>query len=244
MTDLRDRIYAHYAEAGAHEARFAGADDAPDGLKDMLDGIVRRHFPPSRDAEVLDLGCGWGLLVHRARLAGYSHAAGVDGSAQMVAVAERLAVAGIRQGDLFAALDGCADASLDAVCCLDVLEHLTHSELLRLTDGVRRALKPGGRWIIHTCNAESRFFGRVRYGDLTHQRGFTRGSLEQLMTASGFGAVACFEDAPPARRMKGLLRRIAWIVLRTLALAWLVAESGPTARHAILSQNLLAVATR
>ena len=37
-----------------------------------------------------------------------------------------------------------------------------------------RALKPGGRWILHTANAESPFYGRVRYGDITHEQAFTQ----------------------------------------------------------------------
>ena len=221
---------------------YARPEDAPGGLRDMLRKVVRDHFPPSREATILDLGCGHGLLVHEARRAGYRDVSGVDASPEQVAFAERLGVAGIRAGDAFASLAALAPDSQDAIICFDVLEHLTRDELFAMIEAVHRALRPGGRWIVHSCNAESPFFGRVRYGDLTHEQAFTRVSLRQALMGCGFAEVRCYEDAPVPGRPGGTARWIAWKVLRLFLVALLMAESGGDGHRAILSQNLLAVA--
>jgi len=243
-SDLRARLYASYAETGAAVVPPTRPEDAPAGQVDMLRAVIARHFPPSRDAQIVDLGCGAGLLVHFARAAGYRNISGVDAAPGQVAAAERLGIDGVRQGELLVTIEALASGSLDAAVAFDVLEHLTEPEMLRLVDGVRRALRPGGRWIIHTVNAEAPFFGRVRYGDLTHRQAFTRTSLRQLLLASGFASVTCHEDAPVPGRFGGTVRWLMWHIARWPALFWLIAESGPAARHAILSQNLLAVAVR
>lgn len=240
-TLYRKRIYDRYAEAGSADIPFERPEEAAQGLLDMLRRVVTDHFPENRDAAIIDLGCGPGLLVHVARDAGYRNVSGVDISPQQVEAAKRLGIDGIRQGDVMETLAGLAPASQDAVLSFDVLEHMSRDELIGLIDAVYKVLKPGGRWIVHTCNAEAPFFGRVRYGDLTHEQGFTAASLNQVMIASDFSTVRCFEDTPVPGRLKGTIRWLMWKIVRLPALVWLIAESGPAARHAILSQNLLAV---
>lgn len=240
-TDYRKRIYDRYAEAGSADIPFARPEDAASGLLDMLRRVVSDHLPDDKTTPVIDLGCGPGLLVHVARKAGYTDVAGVDISPQQVEAAERLGIDGIRQGDVMETLKSLAPASQGAVLSFDVLEHMTRDELIALIDAVHRVLKPGGRWIVHSCNAEAPFFGRVRYGDLTHEQGFTATSLNQVMIASNFSSVRCYEDTPVPGRLKGTIRWLMWKIARLPALFWLIAESGPAARHAILSQNLLAV---
>lgn len=240
--EIRRRLYRRYLSAGGGVPGYARPDDAPGGLLDMLRKVVRDHFPPSREATILDLGCGHGLLIHAARHAGYRNVTGVDASPEQVDLAARLGIDGIRAGDAFATLAALAPDSHDAIICFDVLEHMTREELFTVTEAVHRALRPGGRWIIHSCNAESPFFGRVRYGDLTHEQAFTRVSLRQALLGCGFAEVRCFEDAPVPGRFGGTARWIVWKVLRLFLVALLMAESGGDGRRAILSQNLLAVA--
>jgi len=237
----RERIYARYAEAGSADLGFDRPEGAPAGLRDLLDRAVRDYFPADKNAAILDLGCGPGLMVHAARSAGYENCEGVDISPQQVAEAERLGIDGVREGEVLKTLSGLGDGTLDAVLSFDLLEHMTRDELVTLIDAVHRVLKPGGRWIVHTCNAEAPFFGRVRFGDMTHEQAFTATSLNQVMIASDFKSVRCFEDRPDPRRLKGAVRSAMWHIARLPALFWLIAESGPAARRAILSQNLLAV---
>lgn len=239
----RTRIYNRYVQARAQPL-------APPTLAELaprapsLRRLVAAHFPADRHAAVLDVGCGHGALLHFAREAGYTNLRGVDGSPEQVVAARRLGIEGVEEGDLRETLAAQADASLDIVVAFDVIEHFTRDELLPFVDQVRRALKPGGRWIIHVPNGESPFFGAVRYGDLTHELAFTRTSLNQLLLSSGFGEVRCFEDAPVVRGAKSALRWLLWRGFRGVLRLYNAAETGDTSKAHIFSRNLLAVATK
>ncbi len=242
MSKYRQRIYADYVNAGS--APLAPADIS--GLaprRAYLAKLIGDHFPADRDATILELGCGHGALLHFARQAGYSKIAGVDESEAQVAAARALGIGGVRHINLFAALRDTAADSQDAVVAFDVIEHFTKDELIDVVDEVRRVLKPGARWIIHVPNGVSPFAGVSRYGDLTHELAFTPESLAQLLLASQFRTLDCYEDAPIAHGFKSTLRLAAWKILRLGMLAWLLVETG-AAQPRVLSQNMLAVAVK
>jgi SAM-dependent methyltransferase len=239
---FRERIYGHYVSAGQAEAPVDAA-----GLRSrapFIEAMIARHFPADREGAIVDLGCGGGAVLWFAQRAGYRNARGVDVSAEQVAAAQRLGVEGVRQGGLLDTLRALATGSQAAVLSLDVLEHLTREELLPVVDEVRRVLAPGGRWIVNVPNAESPLFGRVRYGDPTHELAFTRDSLSTLLLASGFASVACFENAPLPRGPVGIARWLVWKLIRGALRVWLAAESGDSGRRAVFTQNMLAVALK
>ncbi len=240
--DYRARIYDHYVHARTTSlapATLSGfTSQEPYLLK-----VIREHFPRDRDADILDLGCGHGVLIYFARRAGYSRIVGVDRSPEQVAEARRLEIDGVREGDLMATLKELPDASQDAIIAFDVIEHFTREELLPLVDEVRRVLKPGGKWLIHTPNGESPFFGRIRYGDMTHEQAFTSTSMGQLLLSSGFQSLYCYEDTPIVHGLTSAFRYAIWIVLRAMLRLYLAAETGQ-ARGAILTQNFLVVGVR
>jgi 2-polyprenyl-3-methyl-5-hydroxy-6-metoxy-1,4-benzoquinol methylase len=239
---LRARLYGHYVSGGQARAPASLAGLAP--RAPFLRALVRRHFPESRDATVLDLGCGGGALVHFAREAGYRDVRGVDVSAEQVAAAGRLGIAGVEQGDLLEPLGALPEGSQDVIVAFDVMEHFSKEELLLLVDSVHRALRANGRWIIHVPNGESPFGTAIRYGDLTHELAFTRESISQLLLASGYRSVECFEDAPVAHGFKSFMRRALWSVARAGLRFYVAVETGDSAREAVFTRNLLAVALK
>ncbi|HEX6979640.1 MAG TPA: class I SAM-dependent methyltransferase [Alphaproteobacteria bacterium] len=237
----RARIYGHYVDAATERL-------APDSLAELaprlhhLKRLVARHFPADRAAAIFELGCGHGALLHVARTAGYTNIVGVDASPSQVAAAERLGIAGVRQGDLFEAIRALPDSSQDAVIAYDVLEHLDRDELIDVTDEVKRVLKPGGRWILHVPNGASPFVGVTLYGDLTHEVAFTCESLTQLALASGFRSISFYEDEPVAHGLRSTVRLVLWKVIRAILRFYLAVETGVT--QPVLTQNMLAVAIK
>ena len=98
---------------------------------------VRRaleRFP--RDARIVDLGCGEGVLVEELRAAGYREALGVDLNYESEVVV-RDDITGTRF----------ADGSFDVVLCLDVLEHLHFEDQVAALAEIRRLLEPSGHLI-------------------------------------------------------------------------------------------------
>ncbi len=207
-----------------------------------LTKLVREHFVPDRRAQVLDLGCGSGSLVYFARQAGYSNVTGVDHSEEQVEFARRLGVPGITQGGILEALERAQQVSIDVLVMLDVLEHLSRTDVVRVAERVGAILRPGGRWVIHVPNGASPFFGRIRYGDLTHESAFTAGSLRQLLLSSNFRVVRCYEDAPVIHGVRSLIRNVGWRLVRAGLQAAIAIETGAPDPDGVLTQNLLAVA--
>jgi SAM-dependent methyltransferase len=237
---------------GIYGANVTGRDKplAPASLGGLglrahhLRKLIRKHFPPETDAAILDLGCGHGALLHFARTEGYTNIRGVDGSPEQLEAAGALGIEGVEQVDVMEALAKLPDKSLDCVVSFDLIEHFNRNELLALVDEVHRILRPEGRWIIHTPNAESPFGMRMLYWDFTHEIAFTRTSIAQLLLSSGFSDVDCFEDTPVPHGARSLARWVIWKCLRVFLRLYLAAETGNVDRNAVLSQNLLAVALK
>jgi len=241
MSNYRTRIYTSYV----HARQQALAPIKLEGLKPrlpFLKKLVRKHFPFHRDAAILDLGCGHGALIHVAQQMGYHNIRGVDGSPEQVAMAKDIGIKGVEQRDVMEALAKESDAKLDCIIAFDLFEHFSRKELISLVDETCRVLKPGGRLIVHTPNAESPFGSRMRYWDLTHELAFTQVSLSQLLLSSDFSRLDCFEDDPVPHGPKSAIRWILWKFFRILLQLYIAAETGDTGRNAIFSQNFLAIA--
>jgi 2-polyprenyl-3-methyl-5-hydroxy-6-metoxy-1,4-benzoquinol methylase len=241
--NYRDRIYQSYNTARNKPLTSITIE----GLKSRLpyfNSMIRHHFPQKYDAEILDLGCGHGALLYALQAHGYRNTRGVDVSSEQVEAAKGLGIEKVLQGDVMETLAATADESLDVVVAFDLIEHFYKEELIGLIDEVRRVLKPSGRWIIHVPNAEGPFGSRIRYSDFTHELAFTRISMTQLLMASGFSEVTCFEDRPVPHGLKSTVRAIFWKVIRLNLLVFIAVETGQVDGAAIFSQNLLAVAKR
>ena len=238
----RARIYDRYVDAATSPV----APDTVAGLdtrRASLMRLIRRHFPPQRDAAILEVGCGHGALLYFAQEAGYTNITGVDRSPAQVDAARRLGIKNVRAGDMLPTLYAIAAASLDAVISYDVIEHLTKDELIDVTDEIVRVLKPGGRWIVHAPNGLSPFCGVMAYGDLTHEQAFTPESLTQLFLSSGFKSAIFDEDPPAAYGLASSARALLWRAIRFVYRCLLLVETG-IASYRVFTINLIAVATK
>lgn len=136
-------------------------------FRGVLEGLV----PPPAAAEgapvqLLDLGCGGGLMTQpfaALRIGGRPvRALGLDPSRSSLAAGRRHAAAetiaqtrapsGPSPHYLAAVGERLpfADATLDAVCSADALEHV--ADLAAVLDEVARVLRPGGRFVFDTIN--------------------------------------------------------------------------------------------
>jgi cyclopropane fatty-acyl-phospholipid synthase-like methyltransferase len=242
-TGYRQQLYENYVRGcTGRPAEIQQAD--PAAPQPYYERLLRLHMPSDRGLRILELGCGAGGLIALLRRKGYANVAGVDASPEQVAAAGASGIEGVRQADLFEALRQLSDDSQDVIVAFDVIEHLTKDEALELAVQVNRVLSPEGRWIIHTVNAESPFFGRVRYGDFTHETAFTQRSMRQLLSSAGFGRVASYENRPVVHGVKSFARAVVWQAVRNVLRVAIAAETGDLGRDAIMSQNFLTVAQK
>lgn len=233
MPDLRDELYARYLTAFKGDPR--AVVDVPRFFS-WCDGKVKpllNDLP--RSANLLELGCGPGYLLGYLKHLSFDAVDGIDLSAEQVAIARELGHRAV-VANVFEYLDG-RTAAYDAILAFDFIEHFRQDELRRLTEGIARALKPGGRLILQTPNGQGLFAGGIIYGDLTHGTIFTPGSLQQLLALSGFERFDLREAGPVARDLRGFLRAIAW---RTLRLGLNLANKIANGRtYAVWTDNML-----
>jgi 2-polyprenyl-3-methyl-5-hydroxy-6-metoxy-1,4-benzoquinol methylase len=171
----------------------AGSEASHEYLAPALLALLREV---SREASLLDLGCGNGSLTAIAAPGGRK-VVGVDLSASGIALAREC-----HPGILFLEGDVCGDLppdlqreSFDVVTCFEVIEHVYAPRVLLAN--CRRALKPGGALILSTPyhgywkNLALAVTGKLddhftALWDGGHIKFWSRGTLAQLLEEAGF----------------------------------------------------------
>jgi len=222
-TDYRSKIYRSYA------SQFQGATERFDESAAVRWGLPYKHYlrgwlPASQQAAILDVGCGNGRLLHFFKQSGYSNLTGVDISGEQVALARQV-VPNVTEGNCIDVLRG-APESFDLIAGLDIIEHLKKDEAIDLLDGCIKALRPGGRLILQTPNADSPWFGSIRYGDFTHENCFNAHSLGKLLQLRGFTQVEARPAGPVSHGIPSFIRSAAWQLTVLGCKTWNFVEVG------------------
>lgn len=148
-----------------------------------------RHLASVKQGNLLDVGCGSGQWLDYMRGLGWQ-VVGLD--------FDRDAVEECRRRDLDVRVGGLLDnrfevASFDAVTMHHVIEHIP--EPIDVLRDCARILRPGGRLVVSTPNADSlshRFFGRNWRGlePPRHLCIFTEQALRDALRTAGFKTVS------------------------------------------------------
>jgi SAM-dependent methyltransferase len=180
-----------------------GFDPARAAVWGHIARYVQRWIPT--DGAVLDLAAGWGdfsAAIQARRRVAFDQRSDLaqvvsDGVEAVVGDAVDLTVFG--------------DATFDAVLASNLLEHLTHDEVDRCLNEVRRVLRPGGHLLLIQPNF--RLAPRTYFDDYTHRTIFTDRSLTDRVSARGFEVVrveARFLPLTLKSRLKAGHRLVPW----------------------------------
>lgn len=156
---------------------------------------------------VLEIGCGEGATLALIKREGYAdRTIGVEYYPEAAAKA-RAFVDEVFEGDVEKLELPLPEHSVDAILCLDVLEHLVHPE--HLIQRLHRLLSPGGVLVTSIPNVRHYsvsfplfFGGRWEYTaagilDRTHLRFYTKQSAIRLVESSGLKVVEVGSNIGP-----------------------------------------------
>lgn len=224
-TSYRERLYANYG----HDFQDAGEQFDREGALRWGRAIayhLRGWMPPKKDSRVLDLACGGGKLLFFFSERGYKNLTGVDISPDQVALAGQV-TPDVRHESVLDYLESNPD-SHDLITGYDIIEHFEKDEALRFLDGCFSALRPGGRLILQTPNADSPWGTMHRYNDFTHEICFNPNSLTRLMRLVGFTQIEAREAGPVplSNSVTSSMRYLLWQFIRAGLRLWNLAETG------------------
>lgn len=238
---FKEVIYRNYVQNHTHG--LYGAET----LDDIRQNIPAwryyfgRLLPQSRDAIVLDIGCGKGSFVWFLQQEGFAGASGIDVSEEQIAYGQTLGIRNIQCADLKTYLASKKD-TYDCIIARDVMEHFSRQEIFDILALVRSALKPGGSFIMQSPNGEGIFFTAILYGDLTHEIAFTRSSLHQLFRNTGFDKVQCLPVEPAPTGFVSAIRWLLWQLIVLKMRFYKIVETGDSS--GIFTRNLIAKVIR
>lgn len=154
-------------------------------------------------ADVLDIGCGRGEFLERAKKAGIG-AHGIDLSEENVAVCRAKGLEA-EAADLFEYLTRLPDASLGGIYCSQVIEHLPPARLPELVQLAARKVRRGALAAFETPNPEClAIFATHFYLDPTHTRPVPSPLMAFYLEEAGFGRIEVVRLSPASETIHGV----------------------------------------
>lgn len=243
MFDYRETLYSNYFND--HSGRGHENDEA--NRFNTQKRYFRREILPLLDvgkkASIVDLGCGTGSLVSMLQDEGFEDVRGVDVSEGQLKVAEKMGVKGLVKDDITQFLEKNPD-QFDLITGIDIIEHLSKDELVKLLKVIQKALKPDGQVVFRTPNADAPLTSVYGRADFTHETHLNKSSAIQVMRAVGYhkihvGPGLVFIENP----LKELLRKFAWKMV-LFRLKFMLFASGRTWHEVEFTPNILIRANR
>jgi len=169
----------------AFENQFRGStEDIKNRLAFYIPYMEGAHAG-TKDAPVLDLGCGRGEWLALLKEKGYE-ARGVDSNRAMVQLC-KTQLLDVTEYDVIAYLSAQKAGAFGAVTGFHIVEHLPLAALVELFDQSLRVLRPGGVAIFETPNPENLIVGACNfYVDPTHIKPLPPAFLKFVAEQRGF----------------------------------------------------------
>jgi SAM-dependent methyltransferase len=244
MNDDQQLLFDQYLSTGFAQA-YGPASIKSTYYQRMFARNIGPHLPANVTAQVVDIGCGLGHFLYYLLQNGYTNVLGVDIGAEPVAFCQQHITPNVLQIDSIETFLAARPGPYDVIGFFDVIEHLPKPTIIPTLRLMRDHLAPGGVLFIRTGNMSSPIGPRVRFGDFTHEVGFTEFSLGQVLNAAGFQSdqFSLHPYEPPAPR--NLKQRVRVGLHKLAQLLWrgiFIVEASPPPR--ITAELIMAVARR
>lgn len=244
MEDRSELLHRYQETHGRH---IDGSEpEKREWFRRHVRSVYAGHLPPARsEPAILELACGPGFMLEGLRELGYNHLTGVDlSAADLDAARRRLPDLDLVEADVHAFLEE-RPATYDVVIAKALLEHVPKARVIPLVRSIHRSLRPGGVAMIEVPNMDWLLSGHERFMDFTHEVGFTRESLGQVLRMP-FDQVAVLPVPPTELRGRKyqVTRAILWPVARRVLQGFLILAGGDGEHVLWEYRSILGVARR
>ncbi len=236
--EYKEKLYTKYVDS--HLAPRKGKDYHRLDRKTFISFNQRfkKHVLKFKNKIVVDLGSGSGHLLSWLKELDFTNLKGVEINSQLT----KFYPTSIKydNADIISYLNNPNEA--DLIILKDVLEHFNKDEAFKILENIYKSLNHNGRLIIQVPNAESPLFGRVLFGDYTHEQSFTATGLLQVLTAIGFTDIKINSYFPAVYNFSSLLRYLYFRFISILYYLLILSETNIKDRF--VSMNIIVIANK
>lgn len=176
--NIKKEIFENYSKLQCEQNEPIDLKQKEIFFKKYLELNILPFIDQHKNIEILEIGCGKGFLLHALKLKGFTKISGIDLSIEEVKYARTQFNLDVNQYDF---LKKNLTHKYDLIICKAVLEHLNKTEINAFLYKLKTIIKPGGQIIISVPNMDWFFAIHERYMDYTHEIGFTKGSLLEIL---------------------------------------------------------------
>lgn len=237
MKNYEDKIYEYYNSVSNKIEVFDNSRNL------YFQNIINNYLPKDKNISICELGAGGGQFQSVLKENEYKNSFGIDTSKEQVRLAQKLNI-DVREDNIFNFIENSIkdNVKYDVIIAIDVFEHFDKESLFDLVGMLYKILNDDGIVITHQPNAQSPFFGNIRYGDFTHYNAFTATSISQIFLSNEFNKVKSYEDKPVQHSFKSKIRYILWeYLVKKIYCFFMLVETG-SCKGKIFSQNFLTIA--
>ena len=152
---------------------------------DFYEKLYSEYLPKDKNADILEIGCGFGWFLYYLDKKNYKNITGIDFDFHKLDIVKRFGIKKVEKADAFDFLRN-KKKPYDLIILTCVLEHISRDKLHDFLTLIYKNLKKGGKIVVTVPNMEFPLNLRMRYIDFTHQSGFTVNSLLHVLYYANF----------------------------------------------------------
>lgn len=184
---MQEEIYDKYTDTVFGDVNIL-TEEQFEKASAQFEDLYGEILPIDKDARILDIGSGTGHFLYYLKKKEYGNFLGIDISPQQVDYCKKNITEKVEIADCFEYLKEKKD-TFDFVSAHDMLEHVQKDRVIPLLKDIFSALKKGGIFAARVPNMDNPLSLSSRYGDFTHEVGYTYKSLLQVLRSAGFDEI-------------------------------------------------------
>ena len=205
----------------------------------VLQKEIENTIPKDKNANILDLGCGYGSFLHTLQKREYKNLFGVEiGEEENRFLnskglhVSKLDILEFLKSDI---------KTYELITLFDVLEHFKKDEIVEILPLLKNRLNDNGKLIVRLPNGEAIFKGSIMYGDFTHETYLTKRSMIQLFHTFGFSSVKIYPTYAFGKTWKSKIAKLIYMSYVKFYKILLRIANGASIEHFVPTQNILGV---